>query len=142
MVKALLLATLAVSLSGPASAQDKNTIQRLNDQFAAAFNRGDGSAVAGFYTDRATVLPPGAEAAQGRAAIEKFWTGASQQLGDMRLTTTEVRPLGTRAAEEIGTFSLKSKTDPSGEMSGKYLVVWRKGKSGWKLDADIWNTSK
>jgi uncharacterized protein (TIGR02246 family) len=59
-------------VAAPASAQDKATIAKLNDAWAAAFNRGDASAVAAMYTEDAFVLPPGAEMVKGRAAIEAF----------------------------------------------------------------------
>jgi ketosteroid isomerase-like protein len=88
------------------------------------------------------VLPPGAEILRGRAAIEAFWRQAVQQLGDARLTTIDVLPLGPSAAREVGTVSLKTKTQPSQEIVGKYAVVWRKVAGKWKLATDIWNTNK
>src|SRR5438128_10162632 len=93
-----------------AFAQDKATIQKLNDAWTAAFNKGDAAAVAAMYTEDAYVLPPGADMIRGRAAIEAFWRQAVQQLGDAKLTTIEVLPLGPQAAREIGAVSLKSKS--------------------------------
>ena len=46
------------------------------------------------------------------------------------------------AAREIGTFSLKTKGPMPKEVTGKYLVVWEKIGSDWKLAADIWNDGK
>ncbi len=128
--------------AAPAFAQDKATIVKLNDAWAAAFNKGDASAVAAMYTEDAFVLPPGAEMVKGRAAIEAFWRQAAQQMGDAKLTTVDVLPLGPRAAREIGTVSLKSKSQPPQEITAKYAVVWRKVGGKWKLATDIWNTSK
>jgi len=128
--------------AAPAFAQDKATIVKLNDAWAAAFNKGDASAVAAMYTEGAFVLPPGAEMVKGRAAIEAFWRQAAQQMGDAKLTTVDVLPLGPRAAREIGTVSLKSKNQPPQEITAKYAVVWRKVGGKWKLATDIWNTSK
>jgi uncharacterized protein (TIGR02246 family) len=126
----------------PAFAQDKATIVKLNDAWAAAFNKGDASAVAAMYTEDAFVLPPGAEMVKGRAAIEAFWRQAAQQMGDAKFTTIDVLPLGPGAAREIGTVSLKSKSQPPQEITAKYAVVWRKVGGKWKLATDIWNTSK
>ena len=126
----------------PAFAQDKATIVKLNAAWAAAFNKGDASAVAAMYTEDAFVLPPGAEMVKGRAAIEAFWRQAAQQMGDAKFTTVDVLPLGPRAAREIGTVSLKSKSQPPQEITAKYAVVWRKVGGKWKLATDIWNTSK
>ena len=51
----------------PALAQDKPTIERLNDAWTAAFNKGDAAAVAALYTEDAHVLPPGASRAAPRS---------------------------------------------------------------------------
>jgi len=82
--------------AAPAFAQDKATIVKLNDAWAAAFNKGDASAVAAMYTEDAFVLPPGGEMVKGRAAIEAFWRQAAQQMGDAKFTTVDVLALGPR----------------------------------------------
>ena len=64
------------------------------------------------------------------------------QLGDAKLTTVDVLSLGPDAAREIGTVTLKTKSQPPQEIIGKYAVVWRKVGSDWKLATDIWNTNK
>jgi uncharacterized protein (TIGR02246 family) len=126
----------------PALAQDKSAIEKLNDAWTAAFNKGDSAAVAAMYTEDAYVLPPGTEMVKGHAAIEAFWRQAAQQMGDAKLTTLDVLPLGRAAAREIGTVTLKTKSQPPQEIVGKYAVVWRKVGGKWKLATDIWNTNK
>jgi uncharacterized protein (TIGR02246 family) len=128
--------------AAPVFGQEKAAIEKLNDAWAAAFNKGDAAAVAAMYAEDAYVLPPGAEMIKGRAAIEAFWHHASQQMGDAKLTTLDVLPLGPRAAREIGIVTLKTKTQPPEEIVGKYAVVWRKVGGHWKLATDIWNTNK
>ena len=123
-------------------AQDKASIQSLNDKFAAAFNAGDFAAVASHYTEDAVLLPPGAEMMKGRSAIQTFWKAAAEGVSDLKLTATDVKPLGTDAAREIGLFTLKIKGQQSQEVAGKYVVVWQKVGSEWKLATDIWNTNK
>ena len=126
----------------PTFAQDKAAIQKLNDAWTAAFNKGDAATVAAMYTEDAYVLPPGADMVKGRAAIEGFWQGAAQQMGDAKLTTVDVLALGPDAAREVGTVTLKTKAQPPQEIAGKYVVVWRKIGGNWKLATDIWNTNK
>ena len=126
----------------PALAQDRATIEKLNDVWTAAFDKGDAAAVAALYTEDAYVLPPGSEMVKGRAAIEAFWRQAAQQMGDAKLTTVDVLPLGPEAAREVGTVTLKTKTQPPQEVVAKYVVVWRKVGGDWKLATDIWNTNK
>ena len=131
-----------LSLGSPALAQNKATIEKLNDVWTAAFNKGDAAAVAALYTEDAYVLPPGSAMVKGRAAIEAFWRQAAQQMTDAKLTTVDVLPLGRSAAREIGTVTLKTKSQPPQEVVGKYVVVWRKIGREWKLATDIWNTDK
>jgi uncharacterized protein (TIGR02246 family) len=128
--------------AAPAVAQDKATIEKLNDAWTAAFNKGDAAAVAAMYTEDAYVPPPGAEIVKGRTSIEAFWRQAAQQMGDAKLTTLDVLPLGRSAAREIGTVTLKTKSQPPQEIAGKYVVVWRKVGGKFKLATDIWNTNK
>jgi uncharacterized protein (TIGR02246 family) len=128
--------------AAPALAQDKATIEKLNDAWTAAFNKGDAAAVAAMYTEDAYVLPPGAELIKGRTGIEGFWRQAAQQMRDAKLTTVDVLPLGPGAAREIGTVTLKTKSQPPQEIVGKYAVVWLKVGGDWKLATDIWNTDK
>jgi uncharacterized protein (TIGR02246 family) len=128
--------------AAPAVAQDKATIEKLNDAWTAAFNKGEAATVAAMYTQDAYVLPPGAEIVKGRTAIEAFWRQAAQQMGDAKLTTLDVLPLGRTAAREIGTVTLKTKSQRPQEIVAKYAVVWRKVGGKWKLATDIWNTNK
>jgi hypothetical protein len=73
-----LVAAGCLCLSVPAVAQDKATIQSLNDKFAQAFNAGDAAGLATLYTEEAVILPPGAEMMKGRTAIQAFWKVLSQ----------------------------------------------------------------
>jgi ketosteroid isomerase-like protein len=66
----------------------------------------------------------------------------AEQVSDPKFTTLDVKPLGPSAAREIGTFGLKTKGPTPQEVTGKYLVVWEKIGSDWKLAADIWNDGK
>jgi uncharacterized protein (TIGR02246 family) len=137
-----LLTAICLCLPVSVLAQDMTTIQTLNDQFAKAFNTGDIAAVAAHYTEDAVVLPPEAELVMGRNAILTFWKSAAEQIGDIKLTAVDVKPLGNNAAREIGTFSLRTKGAQQHQVTGKYVVVWEKVGGDWKLATDIWNTNK
>ena len=135
---------VAVFLAGmiaPAFAQ-KAEIQAVNSKWAEFFNKGDFAGVASLYTENATAFPPGSAMVKGRAAIETMWKSMSEQVSDPKITTLEVKRLGPSAAREIGTFSLKTKGPTPTEVTGKYVVVWEKVGSDWKLAADIWNDGK
>ena len=117
-------------------------IQQVNDRFAEAFNSGDMAAVAAMYTEDAFVLPPGAEMTQGRDKIQALWQGAAEQMSDLKLTATDVKPLGDSAAREIGTATAKTKGDQPQDMTEKYVVIWEKVGDEWKIATDIWNTNQ
>jgi uncharacterized protein (TIGR02246 family) len=133
---------LVLAVTGSAAAQSVATIQRLNDRWEDAFNKGDDAAVAAMYAENAYVLPPGGDMVKGRPAIEAFWKQAAQHVGNAKLVTVDVQPLGPRAAAEIGTVAFDTKTQPAQHVVGKYTVVWRKIGGRWLLATDIWNTNK
>ncbi len=126
----------------PGFAQDKSAIEKLNDTFSQASNKGDFATLSGMYTQDATLMPPQADTVRGRDAIQTFWKAAGEQVGDIKLTTVDVKPLGTDAAREIGTFTLKTRGQQQQEVVGKYVVIWQKEDGDWKLATDIWNTYK
>jgi ketosteroid isomerase-like protein len=129
---------LVAGLTVPAFAQ-KAEIDAVNAKWIDFFNKGDFAGVASLYTDDATAFPPGSGR---RAAIEALWKSTAEQVSDPKLTTLDVKPLGSSAAREMGTFSLKTKGPMPKEVTGKYLVVWEKIGSDWKLAADIWNDGR
>jgi len=137
---ALAIAFLA-GLIAPAFCQ-KAEIDAVNAKWIELFNKGDFAGIASLYTDDATALPPGSAMVKGSAAIGAMWKGMAEQVGDPKLTTLEVKPLSASAAREIGTFSLKTKGPAPQEVTGKYVVVWEKVGSDWKLATDIWNDGK
>ncbi len=106
------------------------------------FNKGDFDGVASLYTVDATAFPPGSAMVKGRAAIGAMWKGMAEQVTDPKLTTLDVKRLGSAAAREIGTFSLKTKSATPKEVAGKYVVVWEKVGRDWKLATDIWNEGR
>ena len=140
MKNALFAAGLGMLVATAAPAQDRATIERLNEAFSAAFRQGDMAAVSGMYTE--DLLPHGAEMVRGRSAIQTFWTKTAEAIADAKLTTIDVKPLGPEAAREIGTFLLKTRGTPPQEIAGKYVVVWRKVGDEWKLATDIWNMNR
>jgi uncharacterized protein (TIGR02246 family) len=137
---ALAIAIVTV-LIAPAFAQ-KVEIEAVNAKWMQFFNKGDFAGVSSLYTADATAFPPGSAMVQGRDAIAAMWKGMAEQVSDPKVTTLDVKLLGPSAAREIGTFSLKTKGPTPKEVTGKYLVVWEKVGSDWKLAADIWNDGK
>jgi hypothetical protein len=42
---------------------------------------------------------------KSRPGIQAFWTKAGQEISDIKLTTVDVKPLGSEAAREIGLYT-------------------------------------
>ena len=137
----LAVAGLAV-WSSALLAQDKPTIQALENAFAENFNKADARAIGDAYTDDAQLVAPDTDIIVGQAAIESFWGGATQNLTDLKLTVVDVSPLGPDAAREIGRVSMKTRAQPTKTLSGKYVVVWRKTPEGWKISTDTYSLDK
>src|SRR5437588_7774515 len=137
----VLVIAFVAAMIAPAFAQ-KAEIDAVNAKWIDLFNNGDFDGVAALYTEDATAFPPGSAMVKGRAAIGAMWKGMAQQVGDPKVTTLDVKPLGAAAAREIGTFSLKTKGPNPQEVTGKYVVVWEKVGGDWELAADIWNDGK
>jgi uncharacterized protein (TIGR02246 family) len=142
MSRIAMLAACFILVGGPAAAQSKATIQKADDKWSEAFNKGDTAALAAMYTEDAYVLPPGAEIIKGRSAIGAFWQQQMQQIGDVKCTALDVKPLGRKAAREIGTCSFRTKGQQPQDGALKYAVVWEKVGGQWELLQDIWNTKK
>ena len=120
----------------------KAEIDAANAKWIEFFNKGDFVGIASLYTADAAAFPPGSPMVRGRDAIGAMWKGMAEKVTDPRLTTLDVKPLGTAAAREIGTFSLKTKDAVPQEVVGKYVVVWEKVGNDWQLAADVWNDGK
>lgn len=132
---------LLIALATPAFAQ-KARIEAVNAKWMELFNKGDFEGIAQLYTADAVAFPPGSAIVRGRAAIGAMWKGMAAQVGNPKVTTLEVARLGPATAREIGTFSLTTKGPSPKEVSGKYLVVWKRVRGQWQLAADIWNDGK
>jgi uncharacterized protein (TIGR02246 family) len=140
VILSLLLIWPVVSLAN-GSENVRAAIEEVNTQFAAAFNRGDTAAVASFYTEDGSLLPPGEAIVSGRSNIEAYWkAGVGAGLSNLQLRAAEVESQG-EMAYEVGEFSFDMPTSDGGKATekGKYLVVWKNIDGSWKLHRDIWN---
>jgi uncharacterized protein (TIGR02246 family) len=109
---------LMASVIASAFAQ-KAEIEAVNEKWVDFFNKGDFAGIGSLYTDDATAFLPGSAMVKGRAGIEVMWKSMAEQVGDPKVTTLDVKPLGPTAALETGTFSLKTKDANPKEVTGK-----------------------
>ena len=119
---------------GGASAVDLN--------WAKAYNSGNADAVASLYDEQAVLLPPGAPAVSGRAAIKAFFakdTAESQKAGVT--FTLGPKPAGGVSGDmgwQSGSYAVKDKAGKTVE-TGKYLSVSTKKDGKWLYVRDTWN---
>lgn len=142
MRRSIFLVLFSLMLSAPAQAGDPRThIEEGAAKWVAAFNAGDGAAVAALYAPDAALFPPGGQRVDGRAAIGDFWQGAI----DSGMTADELRPVEVQAngdlAGEVGIFTLSvpGENGPT-KVNGQYIVIWKRIGHTWQLHRDIWNT--
>ena len=68
----LLAGYTAVACAAEASA-DEVAIRAISPVWAKAYNAGDAKAISALYAEQAVLLPPGAPAAKGKAAIQAYF---------------------------------------------------------------------
>jgi uncharacterized protein (TIGR02246 family) len=121
-------------------------IDRVNQRFVEAWNRGDVGGAMTVYTDDATILPPGAPRVSGRGPIQQFWQGVQDsgvRAVALQTDDLEVADSGDLACE-IGTATLTVRPDGGTEqtMTAKFVVVWKRRGDEWRWHTDIWNADE
>lgn len=107
------------------------------------YNRGDADGVANLYADDAVLMAPGAPAAVGKEAIRSFIATDIPRTKAAALALNGGDITGVGVSGDLGwltgTFTV---TDSAGTTvdSGKYLSLFRRINSEWKLIRDIWNS--
>ena len=141
MLVALALCGISSSLADPAS--EVAAIHAVDQVWVKAYNAGDVDTAASLYDEHAVLLPPGAPAVHGRAAIRAFLAKDMAASAKEGVTLTlDVKPAGGASGDmgwASGTFTVK---DKSGRVvdTGKYLSVSRKKDGKWLYIRDTWNS--
>jgi uncharacterized protein (TIGR02246 family) len=121
----------------------RQVIEAREQEFQEAFNGGDTSGVARLFTEDGRVLPPNADAAQGRANIEAFFRGELPERASLSLRLLTVHESPDLCAA-VGLFELERRPEGASpeKDSGKYIEVWTRQSDGsWLLAEDIFNSS-
>jgi ketosteroid isomerase-like protein len=118
-------------------------IAARGERWLAAFHREDVEALLELYDDGAVLLPDGAPAVEGLAAI-RAWHGAFFAAWRARqaIENLEIVVAGAWAFMR-GRFELELAPRAGGApttVQGKHLVVWKRAGAGvWQVARDIWN---
>ena len=156
-VRWLLPLTMIAALIGCAGTQQQQTptvdtaaitasIDSLNKGWQAAVAARDTDAVVAFYAADGRLMPAGMPRAEGHDAIRAAWAGFLQTPG-LELTITESQPMISEAGDmvvDVGAYSMKmndAKGKPVVDV-GKYVTVFKKTDSGWKIVVDTFNSDQ
>ena len=113
-----------------------NPIADRMAKFSEAYNAGDSSAVAEFYTEDGAVLPPNGAAVLGRKGIAELYRSAfGNGVKDLRYEILEVRQLGPDAVVEIGIGSIAIGGQ---RLRSRSMHVWRLNGEVWYLSRDMY----
>ena len=126
----------------PAFAQDVSGAKDASQKFATALSSADAATAASFFTEDAVALPPGRAEISGRPQIQQFLGNMTHAVKNLKYTSESVTPISDTTAREIGSFSFTTQRQgKSNDVTGKYLLIWTKAGSDWKVAADMWNRS-
>lgn len=110
-------------------------------QLTDAFGQRDAAGCASLYTEQGAMLPPNADIARGRRAIQAIWQGIFDAgLTASRDETLEVESAGD-LAYEMGRYTLYA-GDNNVVDEGKYILIWKREAGQWRIHRDIVNTSR
>ena len=143
-----ILSVALLSGTSPAAAVDvaaeRAALARADKAWSEAAVSKDVERVVSFWTDDATVYPPGQPAVVGKDALRRYVTEGFAIPGfSIRWETRafEVSASGDMAYG-LGT-NVVTMNDAQGKVMterGRGVTVWRKGKDGsWKCVVDVWN---
>ena len=113
-----------------------------NHAFAAALRCGDAAGAAALYADDAVLLPPSADAIEGRKAIAAFWrAGVDAGITEVEFVA-ELERRQDGLAVEIGRYviSLTPAEGASVADRGRYVLVHQRQPDGsWRYSAEMFN---
>jgi len=140
---AVVFAVGGIQSAGADPAAEVAAIHAVDDIWVKSFNTRDADTMAAQYDEHAVLLPPGAPAARGQAAIRKFFANMMPAATRDGLEfTLGAKPDGGVRGDfgwSSGTYVLKDKTGHVID-TGKYLSVSKKKDGKWLYFRDTWNS--
>jgi ketosteroid isomerase-like protein len=137
---------LAAACAAPALGADARpavaAIHAVDQAWLKAFQAADGDGLGKLYDENAVLMPPGAPAVMGRAAIRDFLLKEAQGAGQAGMVFSFGDKKDGGASGNLGwssgTYKVKDKDGMVVE-TGKYLSVNKKVDGKWMYWRDTWN---
>lgn len=127
---------MALPLMG---ASEEAAVKKVLDDQVKAWNRGDLDEFVKGYLNSPGITFVGKTVSRGyQGVLDRYRAnyGDKQRMGTLRFDEVEVKMLGKDHALILGKFALDRTAAGGGPASGRYSLVARKTKDGWKLIHD------
>jgi uncharacterized protein (TIGR02246 family) len=127
------------------SSEDTAGVNKLRDDFTAAFNAADAAKVASLYAPDAVVMPSHQPLVTGPKGVENYNKMFFEMfMAKITISPVETKVFGDRALDR-GTYTLELTPKAGGNPikdEGKYLVLLQRQADGsWKVTHDIDNSN-
>ena len=131
---------LVFLLCAPVLFAQGDEIRAMMRKSEAAWNRGDLAAFAADYEDSAETTFIGRDITHGgvQAILDRYRRSypTPEAMGTLTYSEISVRPLAKGYALANGRYALKRTQAGGGDASGRFTIVLRKTKAGWKIIHD------
>jgi uncharacterized protein (TIGR02246 family) len=120
-------------------AGDEDAIRQVLAQQQEAWNRGDIPAFMQGYEDSPSTTFVGAAVTRGYQPVLKNYEKrypTRDAMGALTFSELEIHSMGAEYASVLGRFSLKRNAAGGGDRNGRFTLILRKTKSGWKIIHD------
>lgn len=116
-------------------------IAALNRIYSQAFEKHKAELILRCYAEDASILAPNAPTINTPQGILAFFNGGyAHGIRKITFHTTKLFGYSGTFVNEEGRYELKNGQGKTID-EGKYIVVWKKTDSGWKMYRDIFNTN-
>ncbi len=133
----MLIAITCAGLSGCSKVED-NLPPAVTSSVTHDFNQGDALRTAAHYTDDAQILPPRHPLIEGKPAIAAFFeANIDKYIGFGNETTWSV--VRGDVGIEQGIYRVRNVRVGQEVETGKYLRIWKRTNTGWKLYRDMFS---
>ena len=120
---------------------DINYILENIKEFSNAYVNADYDKLTKFYCTDGKIFPAGADIIVGHEAIKKRWIlPKGESIQSHQISPKEIKIIDNYAYD-YGYYkgASTSKKGVTNSFNGKYVIVWRKDGSDWKIYLGIWN---
>ena len=117
----------------------KTAIEAVNKMYGEAYSKGDSSLFLDCYTPDGCVMAANIPILGRQKGLLMFYRAAYKSgIRNVVFTTVDLYGITDEYATEQGVYETFD-ADNKSTGKGKYLVLWKKTASGWKMHRDMFN---